>query len=63
MKMRNYTSDGRLKEKYNKEPNKFLSKRIKNIKATINTKSPDSFYNPKTVNNNRSHKVKGNICK
>jgi hypothetical protein len=63
MKMRNYTSDGRLKEKYNKEQNKFLSKRIKNIKATINTKSPDSFYNLKTVNNNRSHKVKGNICK
>lgn len=60
--MRNYTSDARLKEKYNREQNKFLSKRLKNIKATINTKSPDSFY-LKTLNSNRSHKIKGNICK
>ena len=63
MKMRNYTSDARLNEKYNKEQNIFLSKRLRNIKPTINTRSPESFYQLKTINNNRSHKMKGNICK
>ena len=57
--MRNYTSDTKNREKYNKE----LSKRLKNIKPTISIKSPDTFYHIKTTNNNRSHKIKGNLSK
>lgn len=61
--MRNYTSDTKNREKYNKEQNSLLSKRLKNIKPTISTKSPDTFYPIKTTNKNRSHKIKGNISK
>ena len=61
--MRNYTSDTKFREKYNKEQNALLSRRLKNIKAAVSTKSPDTFYQIKTANNSRSHKVKGNISK
>ena len=61
--MRNYTSDTRLKDRFNREQNLLLTKRIKHIKPTINTKSPDKMYNLKTLNNNKSHKNRVNLCK
>ena len=61
--MRNYTSDSRLKEKYNKEQNMLISRRLKQIKATVNTKSPESYYYLKTVNIKNPHRSKGNISK
>lgn len=61
--MRNYTSDTRLKDRFNREQNLLLTKRLKQIKPTINTKSPDKMYNLKTLNNNKSHKNRVNLCK
>lgn len=61
--MRNYTSDSRLKDRFNREQNLLLTKRLKQIKPTINTKSPDKMYNLKTLNNNKSHKNRVNLCK
>ena len=61
--MRNYTSDTRLKDRFNREQNLLLTKRLKQIKPTINTNSPDKMYNLKTLNNNKSHKNRVNLCK
>jgi len=66
MKLRCYTSDARLKEKYNKEQNIIMSRRLKNIKSTINTKPPESFCPYKTLTqkwNSRFHRTQVNICK
>ena len=61
--MRNYTSDARLKDRFNREQNFLLTKRIKQIKPTIKIKSPDNNFHLKTLNNNKTHKNKVNICK
>ena len=61
--MRNYTSDARLKERIYKEQNALFSKRLKQIKPTIITKSPEIFPHSRSQNNNRPHKIKKNICK
>ena len=62
--MRNYTSDARLKDKF-KEQNILISRRLKQVKPTINTKSPETTKYLKTLNNNKNKtkKFKGNICK
>ena len=62
--MRNYTSDARLKDKF-KEQNILISRRLKQIKPTINTKSPETTKYLKTLNSNKNKtkKFKGNICK
>ena len=61
--MRNYTSDTRLKDRFNREQNLLLTKRLKQIKPTINIISPDKMYNLKTLNNNKSHTNRVNLCK
>ena len=63
--MRNYTSDARLKDKFNKEQNILISRRLKQIKPTINIKSQETTKYLKTLNNNKNKtkKIKGNICK
>ena len=62
--MRNYTSDARLKDKF-KEQNILISRRLKQVKPTINTKSPETTKYLKTLNSNKNKtkKFKGNICK
>ena len=59
--MRNCSSDYRLLERFNKKENILMSKRLKNIKATINTKSPQGYYN--TLNVMQAHRSKRNLCK
>ena len=63
--MRNFTSDARLKDRFNKEQNILLSRRLKQIKPTINTHSPEATKYLKTLNNNKNKikKIKGGICK
>jgi hypothetical protein len=61
--MRNYTSDARLKDRFNREQNFLLTKRIKQIKPTIKIKTSDNNLHLKTLNNNKPHKNKINICK
>ena len=61
--MRNYTSDARLKERFNREQNFLLTKRIKQIKPTIKIKNSDNNLHLKTLNNNKPHKNKVNISK
>ena len=64
--MRNYTSNSRFKERYNQEQNKLFSKRLKNIKPTIDTKSPECFSFHKTITNrfnSKNHKSPGTLGK
>ena len=64
--MRNYTSNSRFKVKYNQEQNKFISKRLKSIKPTIDTKSPESFSFHRTMTNRfngRNQNSPGTLCK
>lgn len=63
MKMRNYTRDIRLNERLNKEQNALYSKRLKEIKPTIITKSPEILPHLRSLNNTKHRKINKNICK
>ena len=55
--MKNYTSEGKIDFNLKKEENLNISKRIKGVKATINTRYRDYFVTKFNRSKNR------NLCK
>lgn len=56
--MKNYTSEGKIDFNHKKEVNLNISKRLKGVKATINTRYRDYFSTKFNKSKNR-----GNLCK
>jgi len=55
--MKNYTSEGKIDFNHKKEENSNISKRVKGVKATINTRYRDYFVTKFNRSKNR------NLCK
>ena len=55
--MKNYTSEGKIDLNHKKEENSNISKRVKGVKATINSRYRDYFVTKFNRSKNR------NLCK